>query len=97
VNEADEAGLADRSGPPPALSPPGYDRTVTGGQVIGMIMQRQAVSVSELASRLGVSDGQVVAWMRGDPPLSVVDSVARACATDLAAVLADCEPDPQDT
>jgi transcriptional regulator with XRE-family HTH domain len=70
---------------------------VTGGQVIGVIMRRQGVSVSELAGRLGVSDGQVVAWMRGDPPLSIVDSVARACATELAAVLADLGPDPQDS
>jgi transcriptional regulator with XRE-family HTH domain len=62
-----------------------------------MIMRRQGVSVSELAGRLGVSDGQVVAWMRGDPPLSVVDSVARACATDLATALAELKPDPRDT
>jgi hypothetical protein len=34
--------------------------------------------------------------MRGDPPLSVVDSAARACGTDLAAVLAEPEPDPHD-
>jgi transcriptional regulator with XRE-family HTH domain len=66
---------------------------VTGGQVIGTIMQRQGVSVSELAARLQVSDGQIVAWMRGDPPLSVVDSVARACATELAVVLADLKPE----
>jgi transcriptional regulator with XRE-family HTH domain len=77
--------------------PPGYDRRVTGGQVIGMIVRRQGVSVSELAGRLGVSDGQVVAWMRGDPPLSVVDSVARACDIELAAVLADLDPDPEGT
>lgn len=56
-------------------------------------MQRQGVSVSELAARLQVSDGQIVAWMRGDPPLSVVDSVARACATELAVVLADLKPE----
>jgi transcriptional regulator with XRE-family HTH domain len=70
---------------------------VTGGQVISEIMRRQGVSVSDLAGRLGVSDGQVVAWMRGDPPLSVVDSVARGCGTDLAAILADYQPDPQDS
>jgi transcriptional regulator with XRE-family HTH domain len=70
---------------------------VTGGQVIGMIMQRQGVSVSELASRLGVSDGQIVAWVRGDPPLSVVDSVARACDADLAVVIAEFKPEPQDS
>jgi hypothetical protein len=34
--------------------------------------------------------------MQGDPPLSVVDSVARACSTDLAKVLAEPEPDPHD-
>jgi len=62
-----------------------------------MIMRREGVSVSELAGRLGVSDGQIVAWMRGDPPLSVVDSVARACGTDLAAVLAELDADPHDT
>ena len=60
-------------------------------------MRREGVSVSELAGRLGVSDGQIVAWLRGDPPLSVVDSVARACATNLAAVLAEFEADPRDT
>jgi hypothetical protein len=70
---------------------------VTGGQVIGIIMRRQGVSVAELGSRLAVSDGQIVAWVRGDPPLSVVDSVARACGTDLASVLAELKPDPQDT
>jgi transcriptional regulator with XRE-family HTH domain len=69
---------------------------VTGGQVIGVITRRQGVSVTELAGRLGVSDGQVVAWMRGDPPLSVVDSVARACAIELAVVLADFDRDPHD-
>jgi hypothetical protein len=64
---------------------------VTGGQVISKILLRSGVSVGDLARRLGVSEGQIAVWTRGDPPLSVVDSVARACATNLAAVLA--EPD----
>jgi hypothetical protein len=34
--------------------------------------------------------------MRGDPPLSVVDSVARACGVTLATVLAEPEADPHD-
>ncbi len=89
---ADHAMAGNRT-----TSSPRYDRSVTGGQVIGMIMRRHGVSVSELAGRLGVSDGQIVAWMRGDPALSVVDSVARACATDLATALMELKPDPQDT
>ena len=59
-------------------------------------MLRSGVSSSELARRLGVSEAQVDAWVHGDPPLSVVDSAARACSTDLAAVLAEPEPDPHD-
>jgi hypothetical protein len=38
----------------------------------------------------------VSAWVQGDPPLSVVDSAARACSTDLAKVLAEPEADPHD-
>jgi len=45
---------------------------------------------------MGVPDVQVEAWMNGDPPLSVVDSVARACRADLAQVLAEPDPDPHD-
>src|ERR1022692_2326841 len=74
----------------------GYDQTVTGGAVIGRILRRSGVSAGELAMRLGIAEGQVAAWMRGDPPLSVVDSVAHACSMDLAAVLAEPEPDPHD-
>jgi transcriptional regulator with XRE-family HTH domain len=74
----------------------GYDQTVTGGAVIGRILRRSGVSASELARRLGVPEGQVAAWAQGDPPLSVVDSVARACFTDLAKTLAEPEPDPHD-
>lgn len=74
----------------------GYDQTVTGGAVIGRILRRSGVSASELARRLGIAEGQVGAWVRGDPPLSVVDSVARACSTDLAKVLTEPEPDPHD-
>jgi len=64
--------------------------------VIDRILRRSGVSVPELARRLGVTQGQVAAWVQGDPPLSVVDSVARACSTDLARVLAEPEPDPHD-
>lgn len=71
-------------------------RTVTGGAVIERVLRRSGVSADELARRLGVAQGQVAAWIRGDPPLSVVDSVARACSTDLARVLAEPEPDPHD-
>jgi len=73
-----------------------YDQTVTGGAVIGRILRRSDVSASELARRLGITEAQVGAWLQGDPPLSVVDSVARACSTDLAKVLAEPEPDPHD-
>jgi transcriptional regulator with XRE-family HTH domain len=73
-----------------------YDQTVTGGAVIGRILQRSGVTASELARRLGVRDGQVIAWAQGDPPLSVVDSIARACSLDLAKILAEPEPDPHD-
>jgi hypothetical protein len=73
-----------------------YDRIVTGGAVIDRILRRSGVSAPELARRLGVGEGQVAAWVNGDPPLSVVDSVARACSTDLARVLAEPEPDPHD-
>jgi transcriptional regulator with XRE-family HTH domain len=69
---------------------------VTGGAVIERILRRSGVSAAELARRLGVAEGQIVAWVQGDPPLSVVDSVARACSTDLARVLAEPEPDPHD-
>jgi transcriptional regulator with XRE-family HTH domain len=69
---------------------------VTGGAVIDRILRRSGVSVAELAKRLGVTEGQVVAWVHGDPPLSVVDSAARACSTDLARVLAEPDPDPHD-
>jgi hypothetical protein len=69
---------------------------VTGGAVIGRILRRSGVSASELASRLGVGEAQVDAWLHGDPPLSVVDSAARACSTDLAKALAEPEPDPHD-
>jgi DNA-binding transcriptional regulator YiaG len=64
---------------------------VTGGAVIGKILRHSGVSAGELARRLGVSEGQVVVWLRGDPPLSVVDDIARACGTDLAVVLAEPE------
>jgi hypothetical protein len=64
--------------------------------VIGTILRRSGVSAGELARRLGVAEAQVDAWLHGDPPLSVVDSVARACSTDLAAVLSEPEPDPHD-
>jgi hypothetical protein len=64
--------------------------------VIGRILQRSDVSASELARRLGIAEAQVGVWLQGDPPLSVVDSVARACSTDLAKVLAEPEPDPHD-
>jgi hypothetical protein len=66
---------------------------VTGGQVITKILLRSGVSVGDLARRLGVSEGQVAVWTRGDPPLSVVDSVARACSVNLAAVLAETDQD----
>ena len=64
--------------------------------MIERVLRRSGVSGHELAVRLGVADGQVEAWIHGDPPLSVVDSVARACLTDLAGVLAEPEPDPHD-
>ncbi|MGH7192236.1 MAG: hypothetical protein ACREJM_01740 [Candidatus Saccharimonadales bacterium] len=64
--------------------------------MIGRILLRSGVSADELARRLGVAEGQVAAWMSGDPPLSVVDAVARACSTDLASVLAEPEPDSHD-
>jgi hypothetical protein len=73
-----------------------YDQTVTGGAVIARVLRRSGVSAHELAIRLGVAEGQVATWIHGDPPLSVVDSVARACSTDLARVLAEPEPDPHD-
>jgi hypothetical protein len=69
---------------------------VTGGVVIDRVLRRSGVSAHELAIRLGVTDGQVEVWRRGDPPLSVVDSVARACSMDLARVLAEPDPDPHD-
>jgi transcriptional regulator with XRE-family HTH domain len=69
---------------------------VTGGAVISRILRRSGVSVAELAGRLGVAEGQVADWLRGDPPLSVVDSIAHACSVGLAAVLAEPEPDPHD-
>jgi hypothetical protein len=69
---------------------------VTGGAVIERVLLRSGVSAHELAVRLGVTEGQVAAWIHGDPPLSVVDSVARACSTDLATVLAEPDPDPHD-
>jgi transcriptional regulator with XRE-family HTH domain len=61
-----------------------YDQIVTGGAVIDRILRRSGISACELARRLGVAKGQVAAWVHGDPPLSVVDAVARACSTDLA-------------
>jgi hypothetical protein len=64
--------------------------------VIERVLRRSGVSAHELATRLGVAEGQVAAWIHGDPPLSVVDSVAQACSTDLARVLAEPEPDPHD-
>jgi len=73
-----------------------YDQIVTGGAVINAILRRSGVSPNELASRLGVAEAQVQAWANGDPPWSVVDSVARACSMDLAKVLAEPEPDPHD-
>lgn len=64
--------------------------------MIDRILRRSGVSAPELARRLGVAEGQVATWVHGDPPLSVVDSVARACSTDLARILAEPEPDPHD-
>ena len=64
--------------------------------MIGRILLRSGVSAGELARRLGIAEGQLAAWISGDPPLSVVDGVARACSTDLARVLAEPEPDPHD-
>ena len=69
---------------------------MTGGAAISAILRRSGVSADELASRLGVAEAQVRAWANGDPPLSVVDSVAQACSVDLAKVLAEPEPDPHD-
>jgi hypothetical protein len=69
---------------------------VTGGAVIGRIVQRSGIPASEVARRLGVAEAQVSAWINGDPPLSVVESVARACSTDLPRILAEPEPDPHD-
>jgi hypothetical protein len=74
----------------------GYDRLVTGGAVITRILWRSGIPADELARRLGVAEAQVAAWIHGDPPLSVVDSVAIACSTDLASVIAEPEPDPHD-
>jgi transcriptional regulator with XRE-family HTH domain len=79
-----------------ARSAESYDQTVTGGAVISRILRRSGVSASELARRLMVGEGRVADWIRGDPPLSVVDSVAHACSTDLSVVLAEPEPDPHD-
>ena len=73
-----------------------YDQSVTGGAVISRILRRSGVSAGELARRMGLAEGQVGAWMDGGPPLGVVDAVARACSADLAAVLAEPEPDPHD-
>ena len=64
--------------------------------MISRIVRRSGVSAGELARPMGVAEGQVGAWMDGDPPLSMVDAVARPCAADLAAVLAEPEPDPHD-
>lgn len=64
--------------------------------MIGRILRRSGVSASDVAARLGVDEGDVADWMRGDPPLSVVDAVACACGTDLAAVLGEPEPDQHD-
>lgn len=64
--------------------------------MIERILRRSGVSAHELAIRLRVAEEQVAVWIHGDPPLSVVDSVARACSTDLARVLAEPEPDPHD-
>ena len=64
--------------------------------MIGRIVQRSGIPASELARRLGVTEAQVSAWISGDPPLSVVESIARACSTDLARILAEPEPDPHD-
>lgn len=75
------------SSPVPAI---GYD------VVIERILRRSGVSAHDLATRLEVTEGQVAAWIRGDPAFSLVDSVARACSTDLARVLAEPEPDPHD-
>jgi len=96
-SRSEPARLPDRIGSllPHALAG-SYDQTVTGGAVIGRILRRSGVTASELARRLGVPEGQVGAWVQDDPPLSVVDSVARACSTDLAKVLAEPEPDPHD-
>lgn len=69
---------------------------MTGGAAISKILQRSGVSVTELARHLGVREGQVADWLRGDPPLSVVDSVAHACSVELATVLSEPEPDPHD-
>lgn len=69
---------------------------MTGGAAISRILSRSGVTASELAARLGVSQIQVTGWIGGDPPLSVVDSVALACQLDLAAVLAEPDPDPHD-
>lgn len=64
--------------------------------MVEKVLRRSGVSADELARRLGVAEGQLAGWLHGDPPLSVVDSVARARATDLARVLAEPEPDPHD-
>lgn len=79
-----------------ARSGDSYDQSVTGGAVISRILRRSGVSAGELARRLEIPEAQVGAWLQGDPPLSVVDSVARACSTDLARILAEPEPDPHD-
>jgi DNA-binding transcriptional regulator YdaS (Cro superfamily) len=71
-------------------------RNVTGGDVLRRILRRCDLSAGELAGRMGVTESQVAAWIHGDPPLSVVNSAAEACSADLAAVIAEPEPDPHD-
>src|SRR5450755_5025183 len=62
------ARLSDQIRSPLLHALPGsYDQTVTGGAVIGRILQRSGVSASELARRLGVPEGQVGAWGQGVP------------------------------
>lgn len=73
---------------------PAGDSTVTGGAVMGRVLRRCGVSPCELATRMGVPEAHVEAWMHGDPPPSVVHAVAQACSTDLAAVLVEPDSDP---
>jgi transcriptional regulator with XRE-family HTH domain len=73
-----------------------YHHSVRGGEVIRRARTRAYLTTEELARRLGVAASTLADWEDADPPFSLVERAVTACGADLAAVIAEPDPDPHD-